>query len=454
MNDAPGTVWFATHFQKHGLFKHPDHHSFHSINDLLGRPPLAPLIFSWILSPMENEYDMTFTQYKKIVFFHSFLSILILSMIFFTLKSLTHSDLAALSGSLLYALDLPSMSLVFYIYTDTIFTFLILVGTISLLFGLHYGNDSQKVWVYALSGTFWGLATLTRVNSLLVFVPVALSVAVAYYFQTKSNQSIVKASTRMDFAKRYGIWILAVCLVVSFRIVQVYLLTGKPFFSLSGLYASHQTAVIMAEVQGKSYAEMDYKYTHENFYHKMRKDGVFVLDIPELIDLNQQAVNNFRSAAIRHPWVFIKIQILHFLRLFHAVGRTQIGDVIGKQPSKLVDVSLVKRPWLVLKPENFKLVITNFRESGLLLVLFVWGHLAVLYLCALLLLVHGFKQLFKRRDSAYVWVFALFVILAYLSIVSSLQQTIVRYRVPLIPLIALLAGWGSSLILDKYKKRA
>jgi hypothetical protein len=64
-----------------------------------------------------------------------------------------------------------------------------------------------------------------------------------------------------------------------------------------------------------------------------------------------------------------------------------------------------------------------------------------------------FKSLIRGNFDFPLWAFAVFMFVAYLSFFSSLMQSVARYRVPIIPGIALLAGWGGALILKKWNEK-
>jgi len=79
---------------------------------------LSSLIFSWILLPLNHEFDVTYEDYKRVVYVQLFLTALITFLLFASAKILTQSNLAATLTTLFYVLDLPSVTMGFYIYTD------------------------------------------------------------------------------------------------------------------------------------------------------------------------------------------------------------------------------------------------------------------------------------------------------------------------------------------------
>jgi len=106
----------------------------------------------------------------------------------------------------------------------------------------------------------------------------------------------------------------------------------------------------------------------------------------------------------------------------------------------------------MLKPENLKTVLQHPKGSGLIIVAWVWGMLFLMYSCTAVALFEILKSLVKGKFQFPLWAFAMFVFTAYLAFFSSLVAGVVRYRVPMIPGIALLAGWGGMLIYQKWNK--
>ena len=449
MNDTRGTIWFSLHLQKKGPYGKPDPHPLFALNDLLAKPPLSSMIFNWFLPELDHEFDVTYEDYKRVVIFQMLLTVLIAVLLFSTAKIATASNAAATLTSLFYVLDLPSVTMGFYIYTDLIFTFFLVAGLASFILSFEGAVPPLLRRVLFIgSAVWWGLATLTRLNSLYFFAPVAVAAAAAVLKERSAGPSRFWGAVK-PFLKRYAVWFLVFGGIVSWRHYQVWRLTGKAFFSLNGIYAAGSKAEIMSEVERISFGDAYGRYMARDFLDKVHESGD---DVDRIIELNQTAAEEYVKTAKAHPAIVFRQFLIHASRLFNTAGRTQIGDVLGEQPSMLIDRNLVARPWLMLKPENLKIILGHPRETGLIWVVWVWTHLFFLYVCSAAAALFVLKRLVRGDLGFPLWAFTAFLFFGYLAFFYSLVNGVVRYRVPIIPELALLAGWGGTLISERMRR--
>jgi len=217
---------------------------------------------------------------------------------------------------------------------------------------------------------------------------------------------------------RYALWIAGFAVFFLLRLSQVHSWTGKLFYSLDGQYLVLKAAVITGEAVGISRNEAVGMY-HDRW---MDKDNIF--------EANKEGKKWAYKVFRTHPFIFIKQQLLTLTYILTAVGRTQIGDVMGQQPTRHIDYDLVRRPW-----RWFGIIgdmIRHSKESQILVSMFVLVHLLIAYLLAV-------RGLLRDRPK---WVWVVITMYGYLLFMSTLTDVNIRFRVPLMPGLLILAGLG------------
>jgi 4-amino-4-deoxy-L-arabinose transferase-like glycosyltransferase len=323
-------------------------------------------------------------------------------LIFQILIRLLGSKELATLGSLVFAIDLPSLYMSSTVMTESCFVFL-------LLSGLRCFVDLKKgVWMGILAGILFGLAALTRpilfyFIPLLVFTPLLM---------------------------RRIPWKTSILLVISFlALCSPWLIRNQKTFGIAGISTVgevnlllHTAANIRAESNGTSRAEEEANYRAQHFVADEWKQTTYPGKF------SRTAKFEVLQAIQEEPLVFSKLWLkscaFFFLKPMRAYFPVQFG---------LSEMNA----WMPVEPN------AGERPTDSL-----WVWLLVAYQLILLgLLYRGLLPLLRRSEMRGI-VLLLFIALLYFAAVSALTEADARLRVSAIPLILMLSGMGWKKVLS------
>ncbi len=167
--DGTSYIWQAIQYRNHGLFAYGEPKSkWYGAYDLIGGGSGYEMFLSWVMGEMpETEEDLEWHQYRRIVMAQMIVAVLIAGVLFLIVRGLT-GGVAAFVVTIFYALALPSATMPFFVFGETYFTLLFLLGVVALIFA------PKHRWLYFASGLVLGLAAYTRTMALYSWAPVGL----------------------------------------------------------------------------------------------------------------------------------------------------------------------------------------------------------------------------------------------------------------------------------------
>jgi len=369
-------------------------------------------------------YILTLRQTSWIMLAHCLLALGTASMIFLLIKKLTGSPLASFVAVFLYAFDLPTQRMLVTIGYETFFTFLIMLG----LFICVWEFKSSKIekCKYFLSGLVLSLSALTRSNGLYLVLPVIA------FFLIQGRQWGYKRSLVIS-----GIWLTGFLMLLPIRFITTASWIGTPvYYSGQGKYIYYwRIPAILSELDGQTF-QVHQKILEKKYLKKREELGRMGVE-----DWSRK--ESFKIL-LSHPWISAKVLMSAWFHLLTAAGRSTIGTYFyDKEPSMFVSYKLVKQPWLILKDLSVKTLFKFASDSMIYFLMYMWGHLAVVYTLAI---TGGVKTCRKRPEILLLFI----LVYGYLIMSSVATETSARLRVPFMPGILLFAGLGFYHLMKKF----
>jgi 4-amino-4-deoxy-L-arabinose transferase-like glycosyltransferase len=323
---------------------------------------------------------------------------------------------AALISALLFALDFTSFLYSQLLLTETLFTFLLLlviVASMRLISGA-----SNKKWA-PLLGIFLALSALVRPVSYYLVIPILVG--------SLAHGRAANWRWKRILATLLLIGLPWLALVGGWQL-RNYRATGSPEFShvksINLLY--YRGADIIAQRDGITLGEAQQKIT-DSLSNTEDWPRVKVYDL-----YAQEGM----SLITHYPWLFAKSQALGLAKMMLIPGETGMLDYLGIPSEETGCIGDLLRlsgedyahKWLINNPIQFVACI-----SALIYLSFLYGSA-----------IYASGQIALARDTSpplsphiLIWGITL-----YLMIVSAGPEAYSRFRVPIVPLLALFAGKG------------
>jgi hypothetical protein len=332
------------------------------------------------------------------------------ALIYLWMRRRDESATLATVAFAIVAFDLTTMTYASYLLTETLFTFLLWAA----FFVWPTGTDDQRAgWGRSASaGLLWGLATLAR--------PISLYILPGFVVLT----GIAGIRHRVIW-KRTTVVVLVGILTVGVWFARNHFVSGHYVFStIEGENLLHYRAALVSLPDGLNVDDWRKELREKS------DEGSYDTSIPrELAELDLAKKELAVELVRENPTGIVRLYTLGLPRLFVSPNRTYFFNLIGAGHAawSLRDVdgeideddsiSISEYPYLIA-------------SSGYQLVLL------------LLTAVGCFRAIRERR-----WdFFSLVVLLGYLTVFSCGLETHARFRVPLIPGMAVLAAYGLPIL--------
>jgi 4-amino-4-deoxy-L-arabinose transferase-like glycosyltransferase len=392
-NDSPSYIEPAQFLLRDHAYTHPS----------ALRTPAYPLFLAGI-----------FALFGEQPFYVVLAQVLIgLATIFFTYKM--SSDLFpgqnGLQGILLLGLGLESILSPFYLMTETLFTFLLVLIAFSLL---RYKRSLKIGWALA-AAVFSALAILCR--------PIALylPVLILFFFIWANRQKWLVA------VRTGAVYLLVTVMLVIPWVVRNNYVVGLPivssitgdsllFYSANALRA-HENGITFFESQGQLFEEFEQRamqegipYTEKDRYHLKISMGKEII----------------ARAPMAYLWVHVRDSLKVFLP-----GTASLNDMLGL-PGQSIGI------WDILQTKSLSSALKSYFEQTGAIQLLLLPFIFLLFITILGSAIGSFV-LFKDKN----WFALLFLLipLLYLILLSG-PGSYSRFRVPLMPFLSILAGIG------------
>lgn len=313
---------------------------------------------------------------------------------------------AAIAGSgLIMALDIPSIVFANLVMTESLFTFLIVFGFWQLM--RAWNSAAWTPWI--LSGLSFSLVALTKAVGL-VFPIVAILLLLMHRSQRVKAKQLVAFSAVL--AVLLGSWV-----------VRNYLLFDRVFYSTLGnvhLYEFRAAGVVAREnnlglSEARRLLDREVDITNEK-------------GTPEELNLKR---SHALSVILEHPGAFLANHFRGMAKLLFSPTRQPIQMQFGWAESELSVTGNVPSAdgfWVKLASNSstFTSVMLVFQMLSLLM---VW----VLFLFGVVTLWKSDQRWFLLLAGGFIICFCM---------LASGPETSARYRLPLMPLIAMVAAVG------------
>ena len=308
---------------------------------------------------------------------------------------------AATVAFAIVAFDLTTMTYASYLLTETLFTFFLTAA----LFAWPAANERSPVARAGLAGLAWGLATLTRPITLYL-APLAIALA------------LLTALRRRAVVRHVLVAVLVGGVVVGSWIARNQVRCGHALLStIEGENLLYYRAALVALPAGK---------TVDQFRKELRvatAEGSYDRSDPHQAAMLDAAKKRMAfELMLANPSGLLRPTILGFPRLVFSPNRTYLYNLLGIEHEE----------W------NLDLLdVESFTSRVFTLETFYLASSALYQALILALALAGAAIGARRREP---WVIVPVVALAYLIVISCGLETHARFRVPLVPLLAVLAA--------------
>ena len=337
------------------------------------------------------------------------LNILMVPMVYWAARAVFTSEKAGNFAAATFALSaIPVAWATRYLFTETLFTFLLLIFLITFL-KIWHRNTLKS---YLLLGTILGLATIVRsALQYFIFIPILI---VFLQNRTVSRKLIIS-----------GITIIGLALIIS------------PF-QLRNLrdYGHYSLSTISGQVLFQSTVKAKARHDGTDFYQAMADMNIPTRDdIPNPFDLSKSKKNTGLKSASEHP---IDFAILYIQGI--------ISFAIGTEKSSYLYVIFNQDRPVLSTPHNAETfserIIRNIKDTKK--EYFLTPILIVKLLIEYVAIGLGLIILLKSKQKTTALLFVLTI--AYFILATGFMGRAPRYKIPVLPIYAILAGGGFAVI--------
>lgn len=343
----------------------------------------------------------------------------------YRLASRLFSAKAGMIAGLLLSFDLLSINFNNLLLSETLFTFLLLLG----LYFLWRGLERHSISDLLLASVSIALTPLCRTVGLYFFVALAL---------------LVFFHRGWDLAHRLGrvlIFVLFPLLAISAWSYRNYRAADFPGFSLSGNYnlLFYRAAAVEAELEGTSFEEKQ----REMMLQFAEFDGEEMKSEYEYLRTARKN-SMYRDRAVKiiteHPLVFLKIEAWGMFNMLFTPTRSSLAALLGVPTGEPI--------FLFWKSRSLDEIIAGLRSSPLLFLLLIFLQLLFLVVMWGAVLVTVWQLLRQRENLRLVF---LLLPICYFAFASGGPEAYSRFRVPIMPYLIILASYGLAWAGDKFK---
>ena len=335
---------------------------------------------------------------------------------------------AALLSILILSLDLPSLLYAQLLMTETLFTVLL---TLSMGAGVMLGLARQGRARWALvSGLCLALATLVRPISYYLVVPLVVGWLVYGW---------VAGWRRKEVGIVIGLIALPSVVLVGGWRVRNYVVSGSSRFSqisnVTALY--YRAAGVLARRDGVGFLQA--KNRLKQAYPT--EQNTALAPASTLEEYGRVGWGIVRQ----HPWLFVQDQLRGLMVVLFAPGTSTFIHHFSLHAGPSAPATASSRPARDI-PTTERLLASPVR---LIATVYSLAYLLLVYVAVLVALWRVFRV--ERRDL--VVHVMLSGVIAYLPVLSAGPEAGSRFRVPIVPFLALYAGQAAALLTDRLGSR-
>ncbi len=319
-------------------------------------------------------------------------------------------------AGLFLALDIPSIAYANAILTETFFTFLLLSSIVLLVIHLQ---TKHKAWPLYASGFLLGLSILCR--PIAVFLPLFIFGAYWFYCRKEGRRVVWRAMGYLTVS----------LLVILPWIVRNEIHFGTPFLGTTGYRNmwGYRAAGVYAVRDNVSLQEGQQRIL-EDFN---REHGTpFQADHPK----SMKALSDFAvSTILAHPLLYAYIHLRGDFHMLFKPLRSTLDQQLGIAKGDAVDLT-------ALGTESSASILVRLRAATSTFTLVLVTIQLVLLVCLYAATAVGIADSFFRKDELFLLMFFLYI--GYFCLLSGGPEANARFRVPIMPLLAVAAGMGTT----------
>ncbi len=374
---------------------------------------------------------LLFGEHPEIVILtHVFLSLLIFSLIYSLANRIFNSN-TGLIAVLLASLDVLSFSHAFRMMTETVFTFLLLI---MLNAGVIYLKSGRVRWIL-LAGIALAMATFIRPINYYLIVPVALGFLI-WLIINRSHWLVVLshgALLILPFLIFVGAW----------QIRNFSALKSSQFSTVGGTNMfEYRAAAVVALRDNISFlqareqlhqATMEYRNAHP--VTAQWTDG----------QLDNYLMRQGLGVILQHPFLFVQTQISGAIPMLLGGGEGPLLRMLNVPVGQTLDREIFD----ALSSFDISFFFRRF-ASGTALIAFIGSiaYLGFIYLGALFWLLQA--VIHKRGSVIHLFLWG---VMLYFILISAGPEAGSRFRVPIMPILAIYAAQGLVLLVSSTKRR-
>ncbi len=378
--DSPGYITLAHNLRDaYG----PSEKDIPMIHLSLVRTPIYPAFLA-LCETISN------SDYRGALLAQVFLGVIVVLLVFLLALNLFAPE-AALMAALVAALDPVSIGYSLMVLTENLFAFLFTAAFVIWWYGLAH----RKLIFHALSGLLFGFATLTR-PILLYFPLLLLPITLITGFSDRSKRVWKAAALLIAFAVPAGSWMAYNQVRTGSFLLSTIDGVNLLYYRAAGTMAEVDNLPIEYERQRLREQLPDTELSTPADYARLRK---------EQIDLAMRVLRE-------HPWCAIKVWIKGAWVMVRDTGWIQTLTLAG------ISVRGHDKPSFI-----FRLPAALF-------------SIGILYAGVVLGIIMMWVQRARKK------LLILLSVLGYFLLISAGPEAYARFRVPIVPLLAVLSGAG------------
>ncbi|MFC2169582.1 ArnT family glycosyltransferase [Acidobacteriota bacterium] len=410
-NDSYGYWKIAENLVNYGTFSQSDEFPLAPDHS---RTPVYPILIAAMIKLGFNAYSVIIVQL--------ILSCLTCLLIVWMTYKLSGNYLSGLLAGLMIAVDVPSVVLANCLLTETLFTFL-LVLSLSLLavYLKNYGMFGKRLRLLCASGIIMGTSVLCRPIAL--FLPIFMVGMILFFFHRINKKIIISITI-------YSV----ICLLIIFPwIIRNQVVFGYPFVSTIGYrnMLNYRAAGIYAEKNNISLgnARSILSQKARSTYKGSQND---------IVGMTKHQATVGASFILRNPAIYVRNHIKGLSNMLIKPIRSTIDLQLGfsKEGNTLTVWGKGKRDLSISG------ILSKTSPLTFILLIFQMAIISVLWLACF----WGIIKSFIKKD--YLTCSIVLTLLIYFCLVSGGPEAYARFRVPLIPFIAIGAGVGLQSIIE------
>ncbi|HEX8517375.1 MAG TPA: glycosyltransferase family 39 protein [Bacteroidia bacterium] len=332
---------------------------------------------------------------------------------------LTMSSFIAFLSGIIVAFDIPSIVMNTIVLTETLFTFLLL----SSVYGFMKYLSSGSIKALLVSALLCGGMILCRPIGF--FVPFFYAGFILFRMKNDLKKMILHVLLISGL----------VATVISPWLIRNKITFGHFFLSVIREHnmQNYEAGAIYAELHGRTLAESQSILRWKSFREFKGNANKQPYEYAKFIE--SQAI----SLTLENPGIFLEHHVKQFLYFFLKPCRAYIDIQLGYWGSAYNTI-----------PKNYPLMDYMFKHNSILTIAAVLFQMLVLILVYPAMLISFFFFRMRKKKLFFVFLASLILCMAVLTLPAVAES---RFRVPVMPFIAILAASGVYLVKERYRRK-